>query len=117
MLPRLVLIAMGVISVFGLLRSILTRRPTNDDARLDIPLMAFAAIVLVLAAFSAVLTLIEMEVAIFLMVAGCLYFRSRSLPTALGNALASIIVVYVIFVQALSVHLPLTFLPRYLMGL
>ena len=55
-----------------------------------------------------------MEVAVFAFIAGGVYVRSRRVLLAAGAGLVSVVIVYVLFVQALSVHLPLTFLPRYL---
>ena len=112
MFPRLVLATMGVICVFGLLRALL--RPSADAAPVTIEIGPFAAIVAAIAAFGLALTLAGMEVAVFAFIGGALFYRTRKIGLAVGCGLAAVIVTYALFVQALSVHLPLTFLPRYL---
>lgn len=113
MFPRLVLIAMGVISIFGLLR-VLIRPKQVSEKPLQIELGGYLLIVFSLIGFALSLTILGMEVAVFAFIAGCVFLRSRRVLLSAGAGLASVVVVYFLFVQALSVHLPLTVLPRYL---
>ncbi len=114
MFPRLVLIAMGIICAFGLVRVLLQKEKDAHAAPIELPVGSYLAIVACLVAFAAMLGALGMEVAVFVFIAGLLMFRTRKPLLSAGAGLASVIVTYLLFVQALSVHLPLTFLPRYL---
>ena len=113
MFPRLVLIVMGIICVFGLVRVLLRPARTGDEP-LKFEFGGYLLTVCSLVAFALLLTFVGMEVAVFAFIAGGVYVRSRRVLLAAGAGLVSVVIVYVLFVQALSVHLPLTFLPRYL---
>lgn len=114
MFPRLVLIAMGVISVSGLLRTLFDRGGATDLDGVELPVVAFAWVVGVLLAFALLMYLFGTEVAIFCLIGGGIWVRTRKILLSTLAGSVSVIVVYLIFVQALSVHLPLLFLPRYL---
>lgn len=113
MFPRLVLIVMGVICVFGLLRTLL--RPAGvAEAPVQLEIGGYLLIVLSLIGFALLLTFVGMEVAVFTFIAGGVFVRTRKPLRSAGAGLAAVAVVYVLFVQALSVHLPLAVLPRYI---
>ena len=113
MFPRLILVAMGVICLFGLARMLIARS-AGAGADLTIPLGPFAGVVGVARRYALLLLLAGAEIAIFCLITGCLWFRTRRLLVPVLVGLAAVVVVYLVFVQALSVHLPLRFLPRYL---
>ena len=113
MFPRLVLIVMGIICTFGLIRVLMT--PARVAAApLQIEIGGYLLTVASLVGFALMLVFLGMEVAVFVFIAGCIFVRTRRVLLATGAGVAAVAVVYVLFVQALSVHLPLTFLPRYL---
>ena len=114
MFPRLVLVAMAVISVAGLLRTVLSGSKKIGTGSVTVPIVPFLAVIALLLSFAAALQILGMEIAVFAMIAGCIWFRNRNLLVSAAVGLASVAVVYFVFVQALSVHLPLQFLPRYL---
>jgi hypothetical protein len=116
MFPRLVLIVMGVIAVVGWLRVFLSPDGRVAGQNITLPLLPFLAVVALLLSFAALLGLFGMEVAVFGLIGGCIWFRSRKIVMAAAAGIASVAVVYLLFVQALSVHLPLLILPRYMMG-
>ena len=116
MFPRIVLVTMGVIAAFGVLRSVLSGAKKAPRGTVSIPVTPFVASIAYLCAFAALLTLLGMEVAVFAAIAGGLYYRTRSLVFSACFGLGAVFVVYLLFVQALSVHLPLLVLPRYLLG-
>lgn len=114
MFPRLVLVAMGVIAVAGLLRTALSKNNKTGIGTVTLPAAPFLSVVCLLLAFAATLHILGTEVAVFAMISGCLWFRNRNILVSGVVGLISVGVVYLVFVQALSVHLPLQFLPRYL---
>jgi len=116
MFPRIVLVTMGVIAIFGIVRGALAGGKRAPRGKVEIMVTPFVAAIAFLCAFAALLTLVGMEVAVFAAIAGALFYRTRSPLLSLGFGLGSVVVVYLLFVQALSVHLPLLFLPRYLLG-
>jgi len=117
MFPRLVLIVMGIICLFGLVR-VLISSVKKTDAPLKFEIGGYFLIVASLIGFALLLTFVGMEVAVFAFIAGGVFVRSRRVLLSAGAGLAAVVVVYFLFVQALSVHLPLMILPRYLqMGL
>lgn len=113
MFPRLVLIVMGIICIFGLVRVLV-----SPSRATDLPLLfefrGYLLTVCSLIGFALLLTYVGMEVAVFVFIAGGVFVRSRRVLLSAGAGLISVVVVYGLFVQALSVHLPLTVLPRYL---
>lgn len=113
MFPRLVLIVMGIISAFGLAR-VLLKPARTADAPLQLEIGGYLLIVVSLIGFALLLTFVGMEIAVFAFIAGGIFVRTRRMLLSAGAGLAAVFVVYVLFVQALSVHLPLTVLPRYL---
>ena len=113
MFPRLVLIVMGVICAFGLVRVLISPVRTSDKP-LRFEFGGYFLIVCSLVVFALLLTYVGMEVAVFVFIAGGVFVRSRRVLPAVFAGLITVVVVYALFVQALSVHLPLTFLPRYL---
>lgn len=113
MFPRLVLIVMGIICAFGLARVLLTPARVSA-APLKFEIGGYLLIVASLIGFALLLTFVGMEVAVFVFIAGGIFVRTRRALVSAGAGLAAVAVVYVLFVQALSVHLPLTVLPRYL---
>lgn len=115
MFPRIVLVTMGVIAIFGILRGVFAVKARTPRGGVEIPVTPFIASIGFLCAFAALLTLFGMEVAVFAAIAGALYYRTRNALFSIGFGLGAVIVVYMLFVQALSVHLPLLFLPRYLL--
>lgn len=116
MFPRIVLVTMAVIAIFGILRGVFTGGARAPRGRIEIPVTPFVASIAFLCAFAALLTLLGMEVAVFAAIFGALYYRTRNLLFSIGFGLGAVVVVYLLFVQALSVHLPLLFLPRYLLA-
>ena len=113
MFPRLVLIAMGIICVFGLAR-VLMSSARSDDKLFRFEIGTYLLTVASLIGFALLLTYVGMEIAVFVFIAGGVFVRSRRMLLSTGAGLIAVVVVYGLFVQALSVHLPLTFLPRYL---
>jgi hypothetical protein len=113
MFPRLVLIVMGIICTFGLIRVLMTPARAQD-APLPLEIGGYLLTIASLIGFALMLTFIGAEVAVFVFIAGGIYLRTRRALVAVGTGIVAVVVVYVLFVQALSVHLPLTFLPRYL---
>mgnify|MGYP001179523149 FL=1 len=111
MFPRLVLATMGVLAALGLLRCLVGGR-TDGEVRL--PVRAFGLSLAALLAFAALMAVAGMEIAIFLFVATSLWLRSRRVAVAAAAGVAGVAVAYLLFVQVLSVHLPLVILPRYL---
>jgi hypothetical protein len=116
MFPRIVLVTMGVIAAFGVLRNVLTAGKKAPRGTVSIPVTPFVASIAYLCAFAALLNLLGMEVAVFAAIAGGLYYRTRSLLFSACFGFGAVVVVYLLFVQALSVHLPLLILPRYILG-
>jgi hypothetical protein len=114
MFPRIALVSLGVFSAFGLARALLARGTGGPPLRFE--LAGWAAVVASLAAFAVVIRLLGTEIAAFGFVAGCLWFRRRDVVVPVVSGLLSVAFVYLVFVQLLSVHLPLLFLPRYLGG-
>jgi hypothetical protein len=120
--PQLILGALAMFCLSGLWRNFRTSRaiaqgepaPGGFDAEIKLPVSALGLTVITLAAFVAVLQFVGMEPAVFFYLGGMLYLRTRRPLLALLCALFGTIGVYLIFVEALDVHLPLTFLPRYL---
>lgn len=117
MFPRLVLVTMGVIAAFGVLRGIRASGERAPRGRVTIPVTPIVASIAFLCVFAALLTLLGMEVAVFAAIAGALFYRTRKALFSLSFGLGAVIVVYLLFVQVLSVHLPLLLLPRYLAGI
>lgn len=113
MFPRLVLIVMGVICLFGLVKTLLTPERAVDEP-LQLEIGGYLLIVASLIGFALLLTFVGMEVAVFAFIAGGVFVRTRRALLAAGAGAIAVVVAYILFVQALSVHLPLTFLPRYL---
>lgn len=116
MFPRIVLCAMGILSLFGLVRSLLLPRD-GPGLKVMVPAGPLLLSVAGLSAFVLTLALAGMEPAVFGFIAVASFFRSRRLVPALISGLAATLVVYVIFVEALSVRLPLLVLPRGLLGI
>ncbi len=114
MFPRIVLVAMGIIVTFGFIRGVFALGKRAPRGSVEIPLTPFMASVAFLCVFATLLAWVGMEAAVFAAIAGGLYYRTRSLLFSLSYGLCAVAVVYLLFVQALSVHLPLLFLPRYL---
>ena len=113
MFPRLVLIVMGIICLFGLIR-VLMAPARVADVPLQLEIGGYLLIVASLIGFALALNFIGMEVAVFGFIAGGIFVRTRRAFMSAGAGIASVVLVYALFVQALSVHLPLTILPRYL---
>ena len=113
MFPRVVLVGMGILAAFGIARSLLAGKRQQADEIVEADMAPFAAAVAVLLLFALLLSAAGMEVAVFAFVGGGWWFRFRRIaPAAIAGA-AAVLVIYVLFVQVLSVDLPLTFLPRY----
>ncbi len=115
MFPRLVLITMGVICLWGVATVLLTGRGAIGAKSVEIPIQAFVLIMAMFAAFAVMLNVAGMEVAIFVMIGAAIWIRTRSLLIAGVSGVSAIAVIYIVFVQLLSVPLPLLFLPRYLL--
>ena len=113
MFPRLVLATMGILAAFGVLRALFTGSDRYAGKVTTVPVLPFAAILAVLVVFVALMAVAGMEVAIFAFVAAGYWYRTRRPLAALLAGIATVAVVYVLFVQELSVQLPLTVLPRY----
>jgi hypothetical protein len=115
MFPRLVLAAMGAICALGIARAALLAlggaAPAGAPIRL--PLAPFAAVIAAVAVFVVLLAAAGMEIAVFALIGGGLWFRTRRPVVAAVAGVLAVGVVYLVFAQALSVHLPLTMLPRY----
>lgn len=116
MFPRLVLIAMGLICLLGLISLFRSRKSGLPDREIGIPVGSFAVIMTAISLFAVLLTVLGMEPAVLAFVGGSIWYRTRSLTISAVSGVGSVIVVYFLFVQALSVHLPLLFLPRYLLS-
>ena len=114
MFPRLVLIVIGFISIFGILRAIFAGQSATETGTLVLPLVPFFSIVAVLCIFVILFTTLGSEIAIFSLIGGGVWYRSRRIGLAILIGLVSVFVFYIVFAQALSVRLPLMFLPRYL---
>ena len=117
MFPRIVLIAMGLVCVWGLTSVLLTPRGAIGKDIIEIPLTGFVAVMAMLAAFTFLLSFAGMEIAVLVTIGVTIWIRTRDMAIAATSAIGATIVVYVVFVQLLSVHLPLQFLPRYLLRL
>lgn len=113
MFPRLVLIVMGIICLFGLIR-VLMAPARVADVPLQLEIGGYLLIVASLIGFALALNFIGMEVAVFGFIAGGIFVRTRRAFMSAAAGIAAVVVVYALFVQALSVHLPLAILPRYL---
>lgn len=114
MFPRLVLVTMGLVCVVGLGRAITASAGATEQGFISIPIGPVSGVILYLLAFAALLYFLGTEIAVFAAVAGCLWARWRKPLIAMLAGIAAVLVVYFVFVQALSVHLPLLFLPRYM---
>lgn len=120
--PQIILIALALFSLSGLWRNYRITHaraqgvaaPKEFDGKIHLRLDALAATVISLAAFVAVLEYAGMEPAVFLYLAGVLHVRTRRPLLALACGFFGAAGVYFLFVQAIDVHLPLMFLPRYL---
>lgn len=124
--PRLTVLLMGFFSLLGILLEVIglvRNRPTTvpapapdvsempgDGPRLTDVLAVFG----LLAAFVAVSEYMGMEVGVFLFTALMIFLVTRRPFIAAVAGIASVAVVYFLFVQGLSVFMPLTFLPRYI---
>lgn len=115
MFPRIVLVTMGVICLWGLATVLLTGRGAIGAKTVDIPVQAFLLIMGMLGGFAVMLKLAGMEIAVFVMIAATIWIRTRNLIIAGLSGVSAIAVAYIVFVQLLSVPLPLLFLPRYLL--
>jgi hypothetical protein len=115
MFPRLVLITMGVICLWGIATMLLTGRGATGARSIEIPMQSFLLIMGMLGAFAVMLTLAGMEVAILVMIGVTIWIRTRNLIISAVSGISAIAIVYLVFVQLLSVPLPLLFLPRYLL--
>ena len=121
MFPRFAVGLMGFFSLFGLVREVyrLVRETGQneapaEDAAVPVSVSSFAIVVAILIGFVVVTELAGMEVGVFVFTSASLYMVTRkALISALGG-ISSVVVVYFLFVQALSVFMPLAFLPRYL---
>lgn len=113
MFPQLVLGTMGAMALLGIVRTV-ARRADLSPQIVNVPLFPFALAILSLCVVAALLEVAGMEIAVFMFVAGALWLRTRKIGVPALAGVLSVIVVYALFVQALSVHLPLLFLPRYL---
>lgn len=116
MFPRLILVVMACISTFGAIRCFVSKRGgvSKSERTFEFPMLPILGIVAALLGFALFMRFLGSEAAIFVFIAGALWLRTRRpLVSAAAGAL-SVVVVYALFVQALSVHLPLQFLPRYL---
>jgi len=122
MFPRFAVGLMGFFSLFGLVREVyrLVRETGQnepapaEDAAGPVSASSFAIVVAILIGFVVVTELAGMEVGVFVFTSVSLYMVTRkALISALGG-ISSVVVVYFLFVQALSVFMPLAFLPRYL---
>jgi len=119
--PQLILIGLALFCIAGLVRNIRTTRaiansaaaPKDFDADIRLAASPLATILVGLTLFIAVLQFAGMEPAVFLYLGITLYMRTRRALLALISAVLGTTAVYFIFVQALGVHLPLLFLPRY----
>ena len=120
--PQLILVALALFCISGLARNIKITRaiakgaaaPEGFDADIRLRIDALTSTLVSLGAFIAVLQFVGMEPAVFFYLAITLYLRPRRLLLTLACAIFGTIGVYFIFVQALGVHLPLMFMPRYL---
>lgn len=114
MFPRLVIGGMAAFSVLGLGRALaLAASGAAEGPPLRFPAGPFAVALLALGMFALLMSSAGMELAVFALIAGGLWFRTRRFVAPAMAGLGAIVVVYLLFVQALSVHLPLTILPRY----
>jgi hypothetical protein len=132
MFPRFIVTLMGIFALWGMLGEAykLLRAAPSSGAPVaakiladgqagegDDPPVTFGSFVLVICALAAFVGLTEwagMEVGIGVFTSAMIYFVTRSAMWSLISGVCSVLVVYFLFVQGLSVFLPLTFLPRYL---
>ncbi|KAA0972618.1 tripartite tricarboxylate transporter TctB family protein [Aureimonas fodinaquatilis] len=119
--PQLILVLLSVLSVCLLVRS-LRRASADKQAGRVIPANSplgengalFLIAVVTAIGMVVLMPIVGFEIAAFTYLAGYLYFRFRKpLPTLIGAA-SGMLVLYVLFVLALRVQLPLKFLPYYL---
>jgi hypothetical protein len=119
--PQLILVAMALFCISGLWRNIKMSRavakgaaaPVGFDDEIRLRAGALTTTVVGLGLFIALLQFAGMEPAVFLYLGVTLYMRTRRALLALTCAALGTAGVYFIFMQALGVHLPLMFLPRY----
>lgn len=125
MFPRLAVALMALFSLLGLVREVIGLRraqasaaapAANDEGDAGDPtrLVDVVAVFAILAGFVAVTEYLGMEVGVFAFTALMIYLVTRKPVAALLAGVVSVAVVYLLFVQALSVFMPLTFLPRYI---
>lgn len=130
MFPRFAVVLMAALSLIGIVREVVRLvaahgeaapapaavgdAPVDDEPLSDMNLRDVVLSCLALAAFAATLEYLGMEVAVFGFCAGMTYVATRRATVSLVSGAASVAVVYVVFVQGLSVFMPLTFLPRHI---
>ncbi|MCK0209724.1 tripartite tricarboxylate transporter TctB family protein [Starkeya koreensis] len=123
MFPRFAVVLMGVLSLIGIAREVLrlfsaragavpVPAEGEPDASLNVRDVVLSC--LALAAFAVALEYLGMEVAVFGFCAAMTYVATRHVVASLVSGVGSVAVVYIVFVQGLSVFLPLTFLPRHI---
>ena len=127
MFPRFAVVLMGLLSVVGIGWEVLrlVRAPSeggearaaavDDEEPMTLATLRGVALsALALAAFVVALEYLGMEIAIFAFCGAMTYVATRRPAMALLSGLCSVAAVYIIFVQGLSVFMPLTFLPRHI---
>lgn len=122
MFPRFAVGLMGFFSIIGLLREtyrLVRETDQNEPAAAEesaepVSTGSFAIVLGILIAFVVVTELAGMEVGVFTFTAASLYMVTRKALISTLGGISSVIIVYFLFVQALSVFMPLAFLPRYL---
>jgi len=125
MFPRLAVGLMGLFSTLGFIRelfrlmsgrSALPVERSDTEGGLGSRSGASGAVLscIVLMLFVAIIEYVGMEPAVFLFCSLMTYVATRRVGASLVSGVASVLVVYLVFVQGLSVFMPLAFLPRYL---
>lgn len=114
MFPRLVLATMAVLCLLGIARRLFLPAAAGQDRPLTLPIGGFARAIALASGYVAIFAALGVEIATFAATAGAIWLQCRRLVPAIVAGVLSVVVVYFVFVQLLSVHLPLAFLPRYL---
>lgn len=120
--PQLILTILIFMSVLLLARSLLriARERTGNDELNPMSTLStggirpFLVAVIMALALAVSIPIVGFEIACIVYVASLLFYRMRRPRPAVLGAIAVMLILYVLFVLALRVQLPLAFLPRYL---
>jgi hypothetical protein len=115
---------MGVFGIIGIALEMLrlaregdgvaSPKPKGNEDGEKFQLSELLIVLVALTIFIAVTDWFGMEAGVFSFVAALVYYVTRRAFIAVIAGISAVLVVYFVFVQGLSVAMPLTFLPRYL---